>query len=186
MEEADRGVEQIPRRVGFFVRWRARTGLLPGQVSTAALVQARPFRWGLFVFVPFVVISLIIVFAVGSSSNTADRDARVANLQDLDRSVGSGARRWGRAVFDEHLALEPGDRVSERFRYSRAIRLVVDGRYVPSTNDRNSSSGRAVVFFVAWAALVGLFVGPTMVWGRRTYKTISGDLGAPTLTATGT
>ena len=31
----------LPRREGFFVRMRARMGLWPGQVSTAALVQAR-------------------------------------------------------------------------------------------------------------------------------------------------
>jgi hypothetical protein len=185
----DPGATRLPRGTGFFVRHRARLGLMPGQVSTAALIQARRLRWMVWWTTPFVVLLAALPPIVIAASHTRDEPNTVAAVIEPAK-LGEAPAPYevvlgdGKTMFFDQ---DPGVRVGQvvvvrRRSTSNLLGLVVDGRYVPSTRDHGGDSAVPVLIVLCVVApLLALFFVPAGVWGRRSYKQIRADLNAPTV-----
>lgn len=180
------GTTALPRRVGFFVRHRARVGLMPGQVSTAALIQARRLRRLIWWLGPvFIVFLLLPVIAVAASGTKAD--ARQIAAVVGPSGLGQGPAPFevvlddGKTMFfDSDPGVRAGQVVLVRRRgSSNLLGLVVDGRYIASTKDQGTPTGLLVAVFLFIALVFGVGLVPAALWGRRAYKQLDADLKAP-------
>jgi hypothetical protein len=186
------GATRLPRRTGFFVRHRARLGLMPGQVSTAALIQARRLRWMIWWMIPLVAIMALLPLAVLAASQKTDESNTIATV------VGPSGLGAAPAPFEVVLGngktmffdRDPGVRVGQvvvvrRRSSSNLLGLVVDGRYVPSTKNQSTTTAPLVVLFGFMALAFAIVFLPVGIWGRRTYRQIRSDLNAPTVEGSG-
>ncbi|MEY2570984.1 MAG: hypothetical protein QOE63_1334 [Acidimicrobiaceae bacterium] len=178
------GSVALPRREGFLVRWRARMSLLPGQVSTAALVQLKRQRIGALLAVPFFLFFVIgIPLAAIASSHTRDRSARVALIVAYDTGTfGIVLDNGDTLVYNQPPGVFEGQAVVERLRSSTPIGLVIDGRYASSRADSSAGAWFLAVFFLPFA----LFGVPSWVWTWRSYRDVKRDLAAPLERGAGT
>lgn len=170
------------------VRLRARTGLWPGQVSTAALVQARRWRWTIYFVVPFMLVLLILPYAFAKSKPT-DTPTTVVVVLGSEASADGRYRVFldtgDEVSFERDPGVRVGDHVMVRHRGSSApLGLVVDGQYKPSRADRNDAVF-GFVLFALYDVLIGVLVIPRAIWGRRTYRQIRADLNAPLTSSRG-
>ena len=186
------GVVRLRRRVGFFVRQRARFGLLPGQVSTAAIVQARRYRWALWIGVPVILFMAAIPIAIVASSD-ATQEAPATVAYEIGPRILAGYATYevvlddGRTLgFERDPGVRLGDSVLVRQRgFDAPQGLIRNGVYVPSLSATGSGAAAALAVFGVYGALIALFVIPTGAWGRRVYKQLRKDLNGPTASVTG-
>jgi hypothetical protein len=186
------GATALPRRVGFFVRMRARFGLLPGQVSTAALIQARRLRRLAWWMAPLVVAFLFMMGLAITTSSTTDRPGTVAavvgptDLAGTDAPYGVVLTDGRTLFFDSAPGVSTGEDVGLRLRDdSDPIGLVVDGHYIASTADQGTAAWPLALFVIFIALVFGLTMLPSAIWGRRVYKQLRADLSAPLASGSG-
>lgn len=185
--ESARTIGQIPRRLGWLVRMRARSGLLPGQVSTAALVQARRYRWIMFallVSLPLILVSVLLL--ADWRGTTKDRPATVVGVFEDTSGFADVVLDDGVVLyFEDPPPVRAGQVTLERRRGRYAIGLVVDGAYFASTKDNGTSWTGAFLIVLFEIVVVAVVMGPAVYWGRRASKEIARDLGGPLSTARG-
>jgi hypothetical protein len=176
------GIVELPRREGFWLRWRARVGLLPGQVSTAALVQLKRQRLLMLpVLLAFGLSPPLVLASVAGHGATTEVDATVELVTRYSNGEVRVILNDGAVLdYDESPPVSRGDHLLERRRGRYVVGIVVDGRYYPE----NSSSSAVWPFFLFLAPGVGLafLMG---VWTWRAYRGVKADVGAPTATTEG-
>lgn len=182
---------RLPRSKGFFVRWRARSGLLPGQVSTAALVSARRLRWASTLgLVPMVLVTVALLAVSSSTEETTDESVTaVASFGEAELPSNSYPYRivledGGVLDFDDDPQVAAGDEVVvRRGSDGDATGIVLDGDLLQAQPDYDDTGGLVVmaIFF----AIFLIVSAPMLVWSWRTFGQIRSDLHSPVDASTG-
>jgi hypothetical protein len=172
--------------LGILARLRARSGLLPGQVSTEALLKARRYRLTAWFGVPVLVVFVVVIAVLSVGSSTSDRPAVV---RDVSRVPGESSAQGQFEVvlddgsilfFDRDPRLSAEEPVLVRSTGSGAgVGLVVRGVFVPASYTYDAGWWPAL-FGAIYVGLALLVFVPIFVWGRRAHREIKGDIDAPT------
>jgi hypothetical protein len=181
----------LARRLGFLFRWRARSGLLPGQVSAGALLRARRYRWTAWIGVPVLLLSVAVIATLSVGSSTSDAPAVVREASTVADAASSSGRfevvlgDGSILFFDRDPNVSPGEPVLVRTTGNGAgVGLVVKGDFVPTSYTYESGWWPAVIGAI-YIALALLFIAPFFVWGRQAHRQISADIDAPLASARG-
>jgi hypothetical protein len=184
-------ITRLTRRPGFVARARARSGLLPGQVSTEALLKARRYRLTAWIGVPAFLVFVFVIVTLSAGFSTSDKPAVVREV----RSVEGASSNQGEfevvlgdgtiLLFDRDPNVSAGETVHVRSAGNDAVvGLVVRGVLVP-TSYRYDSGLWPVVFGAMYILLAVLIIVPYFVWGRRAHHQIKEDIDAPLATTRG-
>lgn len=164
------------------VRLRARIGLLPAVVSTAALVKAKRLRRNalfflgmFFAFWPFLALIAAagpfersaIVVAVIDPSEIEAADSFVVQFDD-------GVT----IAFDEDPGVSIGQTVTVRGPQSDPDGIVLDGEFIPTDGYTDDGNEALVVMGVFALLTIGAGIGPT-IWTVRAVRQIKSDLRSP-------
>jgi hypothetical protein len=175
-------ITHLNRRTGFFVRQRARAGLLPGEVSTTARLRARDARnVALFVLVLMLVgfpLVLVGISLIGQGSEWRPTLIGAVVGPDEGEQYEVLFADGGRVTLDEEPPVDEGDVV---LTYGRSERNPIGFYHEGVTYEgiRSSSLVSTLIVVGLVAAAVAVPLSFSATWANRALRSIKADLDQP-------